>query len=130
MSDTFDFVIVGAGSGGSALAGRFSGRSNARGSHANPSAITQSTTTIATPVVVHGSRIAMSAVTRSILNIRAAGSCRADQITENHEVSASLLTASAIPLHPLRPGGAGETSPGRRDATTYSATGSDPIFPE
>src|ERR1700751_2916080 len=86
---------------GSALTGRFSDRNSAPGSHVNPNATIQSTTAIETPVVVHGSRIAMSAATRSTLSIRAAGSFRADQIVERQEISASFPTASVIYSHPL-----------------------------
>ncbi len=64
---------------GSAQIGRVSDRSNARGSMVGISATNQSTAAIATPEVDHGSRIAISTVSRSMLKIRAAGSCRADR---------------------------------------------------
>jgi hypothetical protein len=86
---------------GSAEIGRISDRTKARGSMVGISATNHSTAAIATPEVDHGSRIAISTASRSILNIRAAGSCRADQITESKEAPGSLLMASVI-LDPLR----------------------------
>ena len=76
--------------------GRSSDRNNARGSMVGINATNQSTTAIATPEVDQGNRIAIRTVSRSILKIRAAGSCRADQINESQEAPGSLLAATVI----------------------------------
>ena len=69
---------------GSAEIGRVSSATMRAGPRSG-SVTNQSTTTIATPEVDQGNRIAISTVSRSTLRIRAAGSCRADQTTESQE---------------------------------------------
>src|ERR1700730_9987400 len=89
------------------------------------SAINQSTTAIATPEVDQGSNIAIRTVSRSMLKIRAAGSCHAEKTLESPETPDSVLMASVIP-DPLR-GRDGSriaklTRPRRRNpAAPYSA---------
>jgi hypothetical protein len=51
-----------------------------------------------TPVVDHGSNIAISAAARSTLRIRTTGSWLADQMAESHEMPACLPAASVITI--------------------------------
>src|SRR6266849_2395836 len=78
---------------GSAQAGRASDRDSARGSTVKASAISHSVSAMLTPLVDHGKRIATRTANRSTFKIRAAGSCRADHMTESQEMPGSLPTS-------------------------------------
>src|SRR5216683_5874603 len=76
---------------GNAQAGRVSECASARGSTVKASAISHSVSAMLTPLVDYGKRIATRTANRSTFKIRAAGSCRADHMTESQEMPGSVI---------------------------------------